>query len=320
MAFTLQHPDKKINHMLLMGSPEGAGKDWLLHPLKVAMGENHTTIDGEELLGGFQDWALGTKYLHINEAELGDRREARQVSNKIKPLAAAPPDTLRINQKNIKPMKIRNILSVTMTTNSQLPLALNNDSRRIYALWTDLNVRAADGNMRSEWVEFWKQAWDWMKNGGAENVIHYLRNEVDLSQFNPGLPPPVTEFLRDIRDASKSPMQQTIESFISNQIGCFKSDLVSSADMVETFKAGPMIGEQFMYAERHLFTPVRVGCIMREMSSVSQLRARRARSDYRLWAVRDCHIYEAMTPSQLYDAYEQQMRQAKSETTVKAVR
>ena len=33
MAFTIRHPDVKINHMLILGSGEGGGKDWLLYPL-----------------------------------------------------------------------------------------------------------------------------------------------------------------------------------------------------------------------------------------------------------------------------------------------
>lgn len=319
MAYTLQHPEVKINHMILLGSPEGSGKDWLLWPLRHAMGDNHTLIDAEELLSGFQDWAIGTKYLHVNEAELGDRTEAKQVSNKIKPLAAAPPEYIRVNQKNIKPIRIRNLLSIAMTTNSQTPLTLNNDSRRILALWSNLNVRDEHGNMKPEWARYWKEAWDWMKNGGAEAVIYYLRHVVDVSNYNPGVPPPVTDFLRDIRDSSKSPMEQTIEAFIANRIGCFNSDLVTASDMVETFKAGPLIGEQFMYADHKYFTPARVGSIMRQMTSVEQLRARQKYDDLKVWALRDAHIYSALGPSQLYDEYIRQMKETKSRAEVRAV-
>jgi hypothetical protein len=82
MAYTLRYPENKINHMLLFGSGEGAGKDFLLYPLAKAMGENCTVISGEELIRDFDDHLLSTKYLHVNEAELGDRREALTVSNR----------------------------------------------------------------------------------------------------------------------------------------------------------------------------------------------------------------------------------------------
>lgn len=319
MAFTLQHPDKKINHMILMGGPEGGGKDFQLHPLKIAMGENHTTIDGEELLSQFKDWAIGCKYLHINEAELGDHHEAKAISAKLKPLAAAPPDQIRANQKGIKPIKITNLISSTMTTNSQLPFTMNGDSRRFLALWSDLNIRDEDGNMKPEWVKFWTEAWEWMKNGGAEAVIYYLRNEVDVSKFNPGAAPPATQFLRDIRDASKSPMQQTIEAFIKNRIGCFGSDLVTAQAMSETFRAGALLDGQFMYSDPKFFTPTRIGCIMREMTSVAQVRGRSKFEDVRLWAVRDVAIYQALGPADIYKQYADQMSETRKNATIRAV-
>lgn len=317
MAFTIQHPDVKINHMLLLGSDEGTGKDWLLYPLRVALGENHTTIDGEELLSGYHDWALATKHLHINEAELGDRKEALAVSAKIKPLAAAPPDTLRVNQKHVKALKIRNLLSVSMTTNSQVPLRLNGESRRILALWSYLQVRDEDGNMLPQWREFWQKAWEWMKGGGAEFIVHYLRHVVDVSNFKPGTAPPVTEFLRDIRDASKSPAQQTIEAFIRHRVGCFVSDLVTTTEVCETLKAGPIIAEHLMYADPDLFTPTRVGLMLKETKGVVQLRGRSKPVEVRVWAVRDATTYQGLSPADVLQEYDRQIKAAKEQTRAK---
>ncbi len=320
LAYTILHPDKKINHMMIFGSAaEGVGKDWLLYPLVVAMGENHTTIDGEELLSGFSDYMLSTKHLHINEAELGDRREAMQVSAKLKPLAAAPPDTIRVNIKGVTPMRIRNLLSVTMTTNSPMPVRLSSASRRIFALWTDLNINDVDDNMLPEWVEFWKGAWNWMKNGGAEAVINYLRNEVDISDFNPGAVPPVTDFLREIRDASKSPMQQTIEAFITARVGCFAADLVTVGDMSDTLKAGPLVREDLMYCDSKLFTPTRIGCIMRETPGFSPLRAKHKSQQFRLWAVRDSAKYQNMGSPEILSEYESQIKAIRQTAKLKVV-
>ena len=63
LAFTVLHPDIKINHMLTLGSDEGTGKDFLLYPLVKAMGDNAHTISGDELLSDFNDYLLGTKFL-----------------------------------------------------------------------------------------------------------------------------------------------------------------------------------------------------------------------------------------------------------------
>jgi len=170
MAWTIRHPDEKINHMILLGSKEGGGKDFLLTPLITALGDGKSslTISGDELLSDFNDYILSAKHLNINEAELGDRKEAIAVANKLKPLTAAPPKTLRLNQKSIKPIMVRNILSVTMTTNSQTPVKLSGTSRRIFAVWSDLVTRDQYDEMLPEWREYWQDRWDWMENGGVD--------------------------------------------------------------------------------------------------------------------------------------------------------
>lgn len=307
MSFTLRHPDKKINHMLLFGSGEGCGKDYLLYPLAQAMGDNHTVISGEELLRDFDDHLLSTKYLHINEAELGDRREAMAISNKLKPLAAAPPDKLRVNQKGIKPIKIRNIVNATMTTNSMMPLRLNSTSRRFYGVWSDLNPRDEHDNMKPEWLEYWNDRWDWMKADGWKNVTYHLMYEVDLSDFNPAEAPPMTEFLREIKEASKSPMQQTIETFINKQHGMFKCDILTAADMVETLKSGGVFAPNDMYVDGKYITPIRLGMTLKESGQYRQVICYHLGIKVRVWILRNNSKYISMDSKTLYQEYEHQV-------------
>jgi len=315
MAYTLRFPEKKINHMLLLGSGEGVGKDFLLYPLTKAMGENHSVISGEELLRDFDDHLLSTKYLHVNETELGDRREAMAVSNRLKPLAAAPPDTLRVNQKGIKPIKIRNIVNASMTTNSVLPMRLNGPSRRFYAIWSELNPRDKDDNMKPEWLEYWEDRWTWMKGGGWQFVVWYLINEVDLTNFNPSEAPPMTEFLREIKESSKSPMQQTLEAFIYKQHGAFKWDVLTTNDMGETLRAGVLTPADMMTDPKY-FTDKKIGMILKEMGIYRQVRSTNAR----LWIVRNEEKYAHMTSTALYHEYERQMKEAKGNASLTVVR
>ena len=320
MAFTLRHPDRKINHMLLLGSGEGCGKDYLLYPLTKAMGENYTVISGEELLRDFDDHLLSTKYLHINEAELGDRREALAVSNRLKPLAAAPPETLRVNQKGIKPIKIRNILNATMTTNSMMPLRLNGPSRRFFGIWSDLNPRDKDDNMRPDWLAYWEDRWNWMKSDGWQHVAYHLMYMVDLSDFNPAEAPPMTDFLRDIKEASKSPMQQTIEQFIKKELGAFKCDLVTANDMSETLKSGAVFAPGDMYSDGKYFTPIKTGMVLKECGSYKQVTCYRHGDRVRLWVLRNPEKYAGMDSKTLYQEYERQMAEARGAAMMKVVK
>ena len=319
LAFTLQHPDKKINHMLILGSGEGCGKDFLLYPLLKSMGDNATVIAGEELLSGFNDYLLSKKYVHVNEAELGDRREALTVSNKLKPLAAAPPDTLRVNPKGIKPIDIRNIVNATMTTNSIMPIRLNGASRRFFAIWSDLNPRDELGNMKREWLTYWEDRWNWMKSGGWKHVTYHLLNEVDTSNFNPGEAPPMTDFLREIEELSKSPMLQTIEIFIKKQHGVFKCDLLTAQDMSSTLRSGGVFAPNDMYLDSKYFTPIKIGMVLKASGFKRVVCYDQHGERIRLWVLRDNSKYESMRSGELSKEYQRQITEAHDNTTMQVV-
>ena len=307
MAFTLLHPEQKINHMITLGSGEGCGKDFLLYPLTKALGNNSTTISGDELLESFNDFLLGSKFLLVNETELGDHKDAQTLNARLKPLAAAPPERLRVNQKGIKKVEIRNILSVAMTTNSKLPFRLSGQSRRIFALWSDLNTRDASGQITKEWNEYWQHRWDWMMNGGFNYCIHYLRNHVDLSDFNPGTPPPVTEFLRDIQDASKNSQQQTLDAFIEERAGQFKCDLITVKDATTVLRNGEVMRNDLMYSRADWFTPTKVGAMLSSMNGVQKMPAYDGNRRQYVYCIRNYIKYSSMTQSELWREMEKQI-------------
>lgn len=312
MAYTLKHPEDKINHMLILGGMEGTGKDFLLFPLVTAMGEYATTIDGNELLSSFNEYLLSTKLLHINETELGDHNQARIVSNKLKPIAAAPPNKLRVNPKGITALSIRNIVNGVMTTNDKLPIRLNGPSRRFYAAWSNLRVRDDNDEMLPEWITYWEDRWKWM-NENYETCVYYLMNCVDISDFNPGAAPPMTDFLREIRESSKSPAQVTLEAFIKNRIGAFKSDLVTPTDMSATIRAAEISNPDLLNVEASWFTPVRIGRMLSDMHQCVQYRAASKGKSISVWAIRNADKYRDLGVSEMFNAYEIGMKVARGE-------
>lgn len=302
MAYTVQYPENKINHMLLLGGAEGTGKDFLLYPLTKAMGRNAKVIDGQMLLSQFNGYLMGCKYLHINESELGDHREATAISNKMKPYATAPPDTLHVNPKGTKGFYIRNIVNCTMATNSLLPFRSAGVSRRYYAMWTDLNMRDEDNTMRPEWIDYWVDRWNWMQDDGVDACVHYLRTR-DISKFNPYSAPPMTEFMSEIIQQSKPATQQTIEAFIENKVGAFGQDLAKIEELASTLRMGDQFHPHLMCTKSEYFTPNRVALLLKTMGC-RKLRARRGSDHHRLWAIRDVQKYSEMDAGMLLDSYQ----------------
>lgn len=306
MAFTLRHPEIKINHMLVLAGYEGSGKDFIIYP--VVWAEHYATvIHSDELMdSNFNEYLFATKLLVVNEGDTAEWDRSNSISNRLKPLAAAPPEKIRVNRKNIAPVKIRNLVSVIMTTNSQLPVKLQGTTRRMFAIWSDLTCRdETTMEMLPAWREYWEGMWHWMMNGGREACAHYLYNEVDLSDFNPGAAPPMTDFLREMQESSKTLQQQTVEAFIRNRVGAFAADLININDAVSTLRAGQMYPD-FMYCDPAWFTPERVNRIFKNVDSCTMIRGAN------LWAIRASQNYLGMSDEAIREAYGQQLKQIKS--------
>lgn len=311
MAFTLLKPEYKINHILLLGGGEGNGKDFLLYPLTRAMGRDCTVIEGNELLRDFNDYILTTKYLHVNETELGNHRDAKAITTKLKPLASSPPYQIRVNPKGIRPIMVRNVVNVSMTSNSAMPLKLSGDSRRYYAVWTDVTVRDENGQITPDWEKYWHDNWEWVRDQeGWKACVHYLMNHVDISDFNPGSVPVVTEFVKDIQQASEDPVVTVIKEFISERLSYFQADLLTVKDIHAALKT--IAVNNISIELKSIPNPHTVGKIMKQNGIGKQLRGWKGGVDVRLWAIRNSKLYENMKGSDLFNEYHRAMGIVKS--------
>lgn len=279
-AYTILHPEKKINHMLLFGGPEGVGKDFLIQPLVRALGRDHKTINGDALLDPDNNYLFCTKHLHINEINIKDRNESAKLAERLKPLATSPPNTLRFNEKFIKKIDIRNIVNCTLAVNSFTPIRLENESRRYYAMWSDISVFGTDSCTTPYWRNYWTKAWDWFENGGDQAVIYYLRNCVDLSNFNPKESPEVTDYLRDIVNSSKSVLQISLESMISRKLGIFASDLLTVEEVCVAIKMSEFLAPDLPnFAEKGVTAPT-INALFHTMNGITKLESG-------LWCIRN---------------------------------
>src|SRR5262249_8436714 len=96
-----QRPHEKINHALVWAGAAGIGKDSLLEPVKEAVGPwNCHDISPLHLLGTYNDFTKSV-ILRINEArDLGEYDRFKFYEHS-KNYMAAPPPTLRTNEKYI---------------------------------------------------------------------------------------------------------------------------------------------------------------------------------------------------------------------------
>jgi Family of unknown function (DUF5906) len=102
LAHRVQRPEEKVNHALVLGGNQGVGKDTLLEPVKRAVGPwNFSEVWPIQALGRFNG-LLRSVVLRVNEArDLGDVDRFKFYDH-MKQFTAAPPDVLRIDEKNLR--------------------------------------------------------------------------------------------------------------------------------------------------------------------------------------------------------------------------
>lgn len=198
MAHRIQRPGEKVNHALLLGGAQGIGKDTLLEPLKAGVGPwNFSEIPPGALLGRFNGFVKSV-VLRISEArDLGDF-DRYAFYDHLKTMAAAPPDVLRVDEKNLREYPVPNVTGVIITTNHKTDgIFIPPEDRRIYVAWSERTLHEFS-------EDYWRRLWGWYERGGLGHAVAYLR-AFDLTDFDPKAPPPKTAAFWEIVDANRAP-------------------------------------------------------------------------------------------------------------------
>jgi len=207
LAQRVQRPQEKINHAIILGGLQGIGKDTILEPVKRAIGAwNFVEVSPQQLLGRFNGF-LKSVILRVSEAR--DLGEVNRYSfyDHLKAIIAAPPDVLRVDEKNLREYNVPNVCAVIITTNHKTDgVFLPADDRRHDVAWSDLTKDDFE-------ADYWARLWSWYDRGGDRNVAAYLA-AVDLTGFDPKAPPPKTQAFWEIVDANRAPEDAELADII----------------------------------------------------------------------------------------------------------
>jgi hypothetical protein len=205
LAFAMQFPGIKINHGLALTGPTRIGKDSGLKPLAkwLSLSGNWKETTPAMMLGSFNDFGM-TKFLRLNEIEavIDTRGRATYVVmyDHLKIYFAAPPEMLPINRKGLAVLHVPNVLLLIITSNNvETVLNLIPEDQRAYVLSTNLRRDQMPADYHTKFHA-------WMDAGGSEAVIHYLMS-LDVSDFDPSAPPPMTDAKRQAIQFAADPLE-----------------------------------------------------------------------------------------------------------------
>ena len=220
MAFKVQSPNVKINHAVLHGGDEGCGKDTMWAPLLWAIGGDHqynrSIIETKQLESQW-GYGLEAEVVVLNELKEPEARERRALANKLKPIIAAPPETLTINRKGLHPYEMINRLFVLAFTNDPVPISIPSQDRRWFCIWSRAG-RLPEPQAR--------RIWAWFRDGGFQKVAAWLHQR-DVSAFNPAAIPPATEWKLNMVEHGMSMTESHMVDLMRRRVRPFHRGLIA---------------------------------------------------------------------------------------------
>ena len=220
MAFKVQHPSKKINHALLIIGAPGIGKDSIYAPFLYAVGGpagRNTTVITEGAFASQFNGFVENEIITLNELRQPEGKDRRAMENRLKPIIAAPPERITVNRKNQQPYDVINRILVLAGSNYDVPISLPSDDRRWFVVKSRAVPMGDDAG---------RAFWAWLKSTGFDAVAAWLQAR-DVSAFNPGARPPMTEAKALMIEQGLSGAEAYLLEQISERRGDFASGAVA---------------------------------------------------------------------------------------------
>jgi len=220
-AYMVQHMDIKINHAILLGGPPRIGKDTLLEPLKRYLGHyNVNEPSAEELKEPYTNYLHHTKLVIFQECQNFDKLN---VENKLKPMLASPPHTLRVRMFAQGFYETPNLVQCVFMSNHRNALKISRGDGRYYTIWCEVTPKADS---------YYQTLYNWLEGDyGYEIVVNFLLNR-NVSHFNPTAPPPVNEYKKLITEMSGTDLEIMLQERIENNEPPFHRDIVKVSDII----------------------------------------------------------------------------------------
>ena len=202
IAQMIQYPHiKTIMPTFISG--EGAGKGTLFKLFEKMLGNEkvfETTNPSRDVWGDFNGMMCNCFLVNLNELSKKDTMEAE---GKIKGLITD--NTLAINQKGVPQYKIKSYHRFITTTNKEEPINSTNGDRR------NLIIRSSD-EKKGDYIYF-----EMMHNYLEDNDVirtcyDYFKSIEGMDKFK-DIHIPQTEYHTNLKELSKSPIEQWLESF-----------------------------------------------------------------------------------------------------------
>ena len=226
IAQMVQYPHiKTIMPTFISG--EGSGKGTLFKLFEKMLGNEkvfETTNPSRDVWGDFNGMMCNCFLVNLNELSKKDTMEAE---GKIKGLITD--NTLAINQKGIPQYKIKSYHRFITTTNKEEPINSTNGDRR------NLIIRSSD-EKKGDYIYFETMHKYLEDNDVIRTCYDYFKSIEGMDKFK-DISIPQPEYQTNLKELSKSPIEQWLESFTREHMNDSKECIeLLGTEIYELFK------------------------------------------------------------------------------------
>ncbi len=225
MAHLVQHPDNKMFVSLAFWSlAQGVGKNLLFETIASIIGPAHAAVIGQsELTSDFNGWSNRRIFIIGDEVSGSDKRSE---TDKLKGLITGT--TNRINEKYQPARETPNLMNFVFLSNHHDALFVNDGDRRFF-VW-EIQSGQLPQPLAKDYVT-------WRDSGGLSALHHSLLN-LDISDFNPKAPAPMTEAKQQMVDDSRSDLESWVaDLMVSNISQMLGRELATASELGRRYEA-----------------------------------------------------------------------------------
>jgi len=272
ISYIVQNPGAKILWAILMQGAEGCGKSVWFEMLRRCLGAtNVKEVSANEVMNSnWTEWAAETQAVNIPEIRVvGESRHA--VMNKLKTLISDR--TISIAQRNTDTRSVPNFANYFLTTNHTDALALTENDRRYYVIFSRIQSKPEVRRLRES--GHFQRLFDMLDSNPGGLRSWFLNRKISPS-FDPVIAPE-SNYKAEMLDASATPLHRAVElALADNDNPLVAKDLVSTKslrDILETDHRG--LGK---------FSDQTLAAVLRELGFIAAGRDRIGDSRHSLWS------------------------------------
>jgi hypothetical protein len=223
-AYMVKHPGQKIRWAPTIQSFPGGGKGLWAFALSLALGQSNTQwLAAEHIMEGTSNgWASGSQLLILDEVRVVGTNRHR-IMDKMKPLISD--DKVSVRQLYEPVQTVPNVTNYILFTNHHDALAVHDDDRRYWVIFSPLQSKADIDAIGGE--AYFNHMYSEFKRL-AGGIRAFLEAWPISKDFNPQGRAPVTPFLKDLAKQTTSPLASAVADALQDEPHALvRKDLVS---------------------------------------------------------------------------------------------